>query len=228
MPTGSSTRVAVKTKPPVSTRDLVLSIREKIRLGQLVPGQRLVEADIVEEFDTSRSKVRETLQRLETEGLVRIEEFRGATVRQLSMDEVYQIYQARMALESMAAAEFAKSKDEGLKKQLQKLQSAMNELEHTGDHHSFAQLNDSWHALIIKGSGNAYAAHFLSQLSIPVYRLLFTSFYGAQRITYANADHKIITKAIVEGRSKDAQAAMRAHIDDGLTAISEINAKLHN
>jgi DNA-binding GntR family transcriptional regulator len=217
-------------EPPergVGTREVVTILREQIRAGRLVPGQRLVEADIVRDTGASRSKVREALQRLESEGLVSIEEFRGASVRQLGIDEVRQIYHARTALEGMAAAAFAASDHTLLKKELKKLQQAMNKLERSGDHHHFATLNDAWHALIIEGSGNRYAAQFLRQLTVPVYRLLFSSFYSAQRIDSANADHKIITKAIVEGRSEDAERAMRNHILDGFTAISELNAQLH-
>jgi DNA-binding GntR family transcriptional regulator len=211
----------------IGTHEVISTLRQQIRAGALVPGQRLVEADIVRDTGASRSKVREALQRLETEGLVAIEEFRGASVRQLSIDEVRQIYHARMALEGMAAATFATSDQPLLKKELKKLQQAMNQLEKSGDHHRFAQLNDAWHALIIEGSGNRYAAQFLRQLTVPVYRLLFSSFYSAQRIDSANADHKIITKAIIDGRSEDAERGMRHHILEGFTAISEINAKLH-
>lgn len=224
----STRRASTKTpKESVSSIDVVNILREQIRIGELMPGQRLVEADIVEETGASRGKVREALQRLETESLVSIEEFRGASVRKLSMDEVQQIYKARMALEGMLAAEFAQTTNNKLKKQLQKLQDQMNALENTGDHRRFAKLNDDWHALIIKGAGNTYAAQFLSQLTVPVYRLLFTSFYNAQRIDLANADHKIITKAIVDGNSKTAEKAMRNHIADGLSSLVEISDKLH-
>ena len=216
-----------KPETSVTTQDVMALLREKIRIGRLVPGQRLVEADIVKETGASRGKVREALRRLETEGLVSIEEFRGASVRQLSMDEVHQIYKARMALEGMAAGEFARSENSKLKKQLQKLQTGMNGLEKTGDHRRFALLNDAWHALIIEGSGNYYATQFLRQLSVPVYRLLFSTFYNAQRIDRANADHKVITRAIVDGRVDDAERAMRNHILDGFAALIEINAKLH-
>lgn len=220
-------KMAVDDESAVKVSDVVTLLREQIRVGRLVPRQRLVEGDIVQETGASRSKVREALRRLESEGLVSIEEFRGASVRHLSMDEVHQIYKARMALEAMAAAEFALSENSKLKKQLQKLQTGMNELEHSGRHDKFAELNDAWHALIIEGSGNHYAAQFLKQLSVPVYRLLFTTFYNAQRIDRANADHKVITRAIVEGRGADAERAMRNHILDGFAALTEINAKLH-
>ncbi len=228
MPRKTATTPAPRKKAAtVTTQDVMALLRENIRSGRMVPGQRLVEADLIKETGSSRGKVREALQRLETEGLVSIEEFRGASVRQLSMDEVHQIYQARMALEGMAAGEFARTQNSKLKKQLQKLQAAMNALEKSGAHGRFAQLNDAWHALIIEGSGNHYAAQFLRQLSIPVYRLLFSTFYSALRIDHANADHKIITKAIVEGRTDHAERAMRKHILDGFAALSEINAKLH-
>lgn len=210
----------------VGTRDVITVLRENIRTGRLVPGQRLVEADITRDTGASRSKVREALQRLENEGLVSIEEFRGASVRQLGLDEIRQIYQARMALEGMAAAAFAASDNLPLKKRLKKLQHAMDQLEHSGDHRRFAQLNDAWHALIIEGSGNRYMARFLAQLTVPIYRLLFTSFYGAQRIDRANADHKIITQAIFDGRADLAEQAMRDHIKDGLAALSELNERL--
>ncbi|HEX4999931.1 MAG TPA: GntR family transcriptional regulator [Terriglobia bacterium] len=227
MPKTSARLNNLEREPAVSAREVINALRENIRVGRLVPGQRLVEADIVKETGASRSKVREALQRLETEGLVAIEEFRGATVRQLSMDEVRQIYHTRMALEGMVAAEFAQSDKKPLKKRLRQLQSSMNALKGTGDHRRFAQLNDAWHRLIMEGSGNRYAAQFLSQLSTPIYRLLFTSFYSAQRIDRANADHKIITAAIIQGKAELAEKAMRNHIADGLAAVAELSEKLH-
>lgn len=225
--TAESAIPAQSTETGTRTGDIVALLREQIRIGRLVPRQRLVEADIVKETGASRSKVREALRRLESEGLVSIEEFRGASVRHLSMDEVRQIYKARMALEAMAAGEFARSQNVKLKKELQKLQTGMNALEQSGAHDRFAHLNDAWHRLIIEGSGNRYAAQFLAQLTVPVYRLLFTTFYSAQRIDRANADHKVITRAIVDGRVEDAEQAMRSHILDGLAALGELNSKLH-
>ena len=200
-------------------------VRERIRNGRLVPGQRLVEADIVRESGASRGKVREALKRLETEGLVSIEEFRGASVKRLGLDEVRQIYRARMALEGLAAAEFAASGDAALKGRLAAIQAELNQWETEANHDRFARLNDSWHKLIIEGSGNAYVAQFLARLTVPIYRLLFSTFYTAQRIATANADHRVITAAIVEGRVADAERAMRAHISQGLDALTEIKAQ---
>jgi DNA-binding GntR family transcriptional regulator len=222
-------RAASKTTAPGRSKGpahVVEWLRDRIRLGKLVPGQRLVEADIVDATGASRGKVREALRRLETEGLLTIEEFRGASVKRLGPDEVRQIYQARMALEGLAAAECALRAPVSLRERLAQVQAELDDVEHVGNHDRFAKLNATWHELIIEGSGNPFIAQFLTRLSVPIYRLLFSTFYTAQRIARANADHRVITAAIVESRSADAERAMRAHISDGLQALIELENQL--
>jgi DNA-binding GntR family transcriptional regulator len=211
-----------KKAAPVNSPTVVDWVRERIRLGRLVPGQRLVEADVMAATGASRGKVREALRRLEAEGLLTIEEFRGASVKQLSLDEVRQIYRTRMALEGLAAAECSLRADPEFRQRLVAIQQELDECEH--DHGRFTKLNDAWHRLIIAGSRNIYVAQFLQQLTVPIYRLLFSTFYTAQRIKAANADHRIITAAIVEGRADDADRAMRDHISNGLEALVALNA----
>jgi DNA-binding GntR family transcriptional regulator len=222
-------KAAPKVKAPPASADepvpvsaVVEWIRDRIRRGRLVPGQRLVEADIMRELSASRSRVREALQRLSTEGLVTIEEFRGASVKQFSRDEIRQIYRARMALEGLAARDFAEGDAADLKRRFASVQQELNALEHTGDHERFARLNDEWHRLIIEGSGNSYIAMFVERLRVPIYRLLFSTFYSAQRIDRANAGHRRISEAILAGRGKEAERLMREHIEEGLEALESI------
>jgi len=213
-------RNSAKTR---STEAVAEWIRTRVRRGVFVPGQRLVEADIIAQLGASRGKVREALQRLEAEGLVAIEEFRGASVKRIGRDEVRQIYRARMALEGVVAADFAAADAPKLKQRLQEIQTEMDHWKENGGHEHFAELNGRWHDLIIKGSGNVYVAQFLSRLTVPIYRLLFSSFYTEQRIDDANADHQKITAAIIAGNPEEAEAAMREHVNAGLSAVSEIS-----
>jgi len=208
--------------------DVAEWLRERIRIGRFVPGQRLVEADITRDTGASRSKVREALQRLEVEGLVQIEEFRGASVRKVTLDEVRQIYSARMVLEGLAAAEFAERGTQAAKDELARIQHELDQIAHLGNHERFAVLNGDWHRAVIDGAGNDYVRQFLSRLTVPIYRLLFSTFYNAQRIDSANADHRRITAAIVEGRAAEAERAMRDHIAAGFSALSEIDSHFHD
>ncbi len=212
---------------PVIVREIVERIREGIRRGRLVPGQRLVEADIMRELCASRARVREALKRLADEGLVTIEEFRGATVKQFSLDEIRQIYRARMALEGLAAGDFAAADAPKLKKRLEQIQAELNKIEFSGDHERFGKLNDEWHRLIIQGADNEYVRLFVDRLRVPIYRLLFSTFYNAQRIAKANAGHRLISAAILASKAQEADRLMRAHIAEGLDALLGINADLH-
>ena len=198
-------------------------LRDRIKRRVFVPGQRLIEAEIIKQTGASRSRVREALRRLEADGLIEIEEFRGASVRRFSLDELRQIYRTRMALEGLAAAEFAGSSDGEAKQRLQELQDSLDAIESTGNHELFARLNDEWHMLIIRGARNSYVEAFLARLRVPIYRLLFSTFYSAERIDAANADHKRITAAIVGGRVEDAERLMREHVASGLAALADID-----
>jgi len=226
MVTRSTNRPSAANRKINSTDDLVTWAREKIRIGQFAPGQRLIESDIMRETGASRNKVREALQRMATEGLLSIEPFRGASVKAFSWDEVRQIYKARMAIEGFAAREFAASDNVELKQKLKQVQLEMNKWVKQGDHERFAELNSEWHEMIIDGSMNEYFRQFLSRLTIPIYRLLFTMFYSKNRIVVANEDHKKITKAIVAGQAADAERLMRSHIEEALKALSQINTRL--
>lgn len=235
MPTKRATVPKTNKKPAtaavaeaVTVMAIVTWIRERVRTGRFVPGQRLVEADIMRELKATRSRVREALQRLATEGVVTIEEFKGASVKHLTRTEVVQLYRARMVLEGLAAADCATNASPELKQQLKQLQKELNNLENSGNHDQFARLNDAWHRLIVEGSGNSYVAAFVERLRVPVYRLLFSTFYNAGRIDAANSDHQRITEAIVTGRAKEAERLMRDHIAEALEALNSLGAEFFN
>ncbi|PXA95262.1 GntR family transcriptional regulator [Nostoc sp. 3335mG] len=206
-------------EPVLAASEVAAWLRDRIRTGRVVQGQRLIEADIIRETRATRSRVREALQRLESEGLVVIEEFRGASVRRFTRDEIRQIYRARMALEGLAAHDFAVADDPERKQQLAELQEQLNAVEHTGDHPAFVRANDAWHSLILDGAENEYIRSFVERLRLPLYRLLFSAFYQPHRIDDANADHRQITDAILRGDGVEAEALMRQHIAEALGAI---------
>lgn len=213
------------TVDPAACRpgDLADWLRDHIRKGRLVPGQRLVEIDIIRQTGASRSKVREALQRLEGEGLVKLDQFRGASVRTASLDEVRQIYRARVALEGIAAADFVRNATAAQRDQLRDLQRDL-ELCVAGDApERFGRLNTEWHGLLIKGSGNDVIADVLRRLNVPIHRLIFESFYNSDRLRVAIADHARIIAAIDADDPAAAETAMRKHIEDGFETLTHID-----
>ena len=82
---------------------LTASLRDQILEGDLPPGSRLVERQLVEAHDVSRVTVRSALARLAAEGLVRLEPHRGARVASLDADSLHDLFALRTALEVEAA-----------------------------------------------------------------------------------------------------------------------------
>jgi len=81
---------------------VVKRIREAILDEVFQPGDHLVEEDLAEKFEVSRQPVREALLALEKEGTVIISPYKGATVKPLSVAEVMDIAELRLALISLA------------------------------------------------------------------------------------------------------------------------------
>ena len=79
------------------------ALRERIMTGELAPGDRLIERDLVERYEVARGTVRSALQRLEHDGLVTVEIHRGAFVRQLDKQGLRDLFELRTALELESA-----------------------------------------------------------------------------------------------------------------------------
>jgi DNA-binding GntR family transcriptional regulator len=74
-------------------------LRDKILRGQFRAGEQLRQQAIAAEFEVSRIPVREAFRQLEAEGLITINDHRGAVVSALSPDEIQELFDIRAALE---------------------------------------------------------------------------------------------------------------------------------
>jgi DNA-binding GntR family transcriptional regulator len=73
-------------------------------------------------------------------------------------------------------------------------------------------------------AGNAYVATFVERLRVPLYRLLFATFYEPERIDDANAGHRKITAAILAADAGRAERLMRAHIAEALEVAVQLES----
>jgi DNA-binding FadR family transcriptional regulator len=86
----------------------------------------------------------------------------------------------------------------------------------------FGRLHQEWHMLLERGSGNEVIAQLLERLNMPIHRLLFDTFYSADRLKTAVDDHRRIMDAILQGDAAKAEMAMRSHVEDGFKTLSGI------
>ena len=76
-------------------QDLRTQLRDAILRGTYAPRQRLIEAELAEEYDASRFVVRNALIQLAADGLVELQPNRGARVREISVEEAVEITEIR-------------------------------------------------------------------------------------------------------------------------------------
>lgn len=202
-----------KNKPASLVDQVVQAIREGIREGRFVPGQRLIEADLTEQLGVSRGPLREAMSRLAGDGLVVIEPHKGVAVRRFSWEELEELYDVRQAVEGLAARLAASRIDrDDNRARLQALMTEMLALGNSGDVMAYASCNDRFHKLILEISGNRYLSNLVDHLRVPIFRELSMRFMDAAARQDSIADHQAIAQAIFDGVGARAEKAMSRHV----------------
>lgn len=100
---GKLTRINFNDYKPL--REVIFNtIREAIIIGELKPGERLMEVQLAEKMGVSRTPVREAIRKLELEGLVEMLPRKGARVANLSEKDIMDVLEVRSTLDGLASS----------------------------------------------------------------------------------------------------------------------------
>jgi DNA-binding GntR family transcriptional regulator len=187
-------------------------IVERILDGTYGPGDRIVESQVATEFGTSQAPVREALRELEAMRLVETQPHRGARVREVTTEELIQIYPVRAALEEVAGrAAAVRMSDEQLSALADEL-AGMRQAAEAQDLHAQLLHDVRFHELIVEASGN--------QVLIEVWRSLRVEAGTLISVIRADSDLRMIAemhRPVLQAlQSRDPELAgkeMRAHIE---------------
>ena len=114
-------------------QDLVAeAIRRQILAGELAPGAQLNQEKVARSLGVSRQPVREALRQLEVEGYVVIEPHRRVTVKELSREDVEELFVLRSAIEAFAAEIAVKRLTPAAVERMRMALQRMEELERVG------------------------------------------------------------------------------------------------
>src|SRR5271163_4529311 len=89
---------------PTRAQAVAAGLRQAILVGEIRGGQHLRQVQVAHQFGVSTTPVREAFTILRREGLVEVDDHRGALVVTPSVERLREIYEIRIALEPMAAA----------------------------------------------------------------------------------------------------------------------------
>ena len=187
-------------------------LEQDIITGVFQPGDRLDEVSLAERFSTSRTPVRETLQRLASSGLVDYRPRRGVFVRRISLNELVEMFEVMAEMEGMCARLAARRITPEWSKRLADSMAACEEAAKAGDPDHYYRANSEFHILIYEASQNGFLveqAKALHTRLAPYRRLQLRVLY---RIRHSMVEHREILTAIEEGNSKKAETAAKEHV----------------
>lgn len=139
-----------------SEGELVDRIRHAILAGKYKPREHLVEMELSEQYQVSRTPIREALRQLETMGLVEHEKNRGTVVADIDLDTIHEMQQVRAGLEGMIARLAAERMTD---EDVLKLEQYVDNMEKAYEKLSiedFTENNDAFHDYIEHCSANKY------------------------------------------------------------------------
>ncbi|MET7573948.1 GntR family transcriptional regulator [Streptomyces sp. NPDC005492] len=187
-------------------------IRDALRSGHLVPGQRLVVQDLADELGVTRSSVREALVDLASDDLVEIVRNRGARVRLISIEEAIQITECRSALERVCARRAAVHATEAQRAELIEVGRQLSAAVAEDAAETYSMLNRRLHDLVIDFSGQVVAKRQLERLNTQMVRFQFRLALRPGRPQQSLPQLLAIIDAVVAGDPGAAEAAAEAQL----------------
>ena len=193
-----------------SGRGVYEQIIHDIRLGRLLPGERLTETDLAARFQISRTPVREAIRQLETDGLVVHMPRLGATIRRLDPAEVSELYEMRAVLESTAARLAARAAS---KPELAEISALHDAMAGTEDIDTLYRLNQLFHTTILDAARNRFLVNAMASVQKTLLILGRSTLEDGGRPRTAQREHQAIVDALWAKDEDTAESAMRQHIE---------------
>jgi DNA-binding GntR family transcriptional regulator len=175
------------------------ALREKILAGVYPPGARLKLTTVAKEHQVSFIPVREALQRLEAERLIRTAPNRGARVAEISIADMRDIYETRIVLENHA---IRMSIPRFSPQQLAVAEQALSRMEASfaaGQESEAYQHHQEFHFALYEPAGSAWTMHVIRQLWASAERYLRLAASVRPAPEEFVAEHRAIFKAVQEG-----------------------------
>jgi len=186
------------------------AIRDAIVDGRLQMGERLVEAHLAEELGVSRGPVREALRRLASEGLVLERPHYGTFVTELSASDLVDVYNARIALETMAVRLAVRRGMDAAP--LRAAMHAMQVAAKANDAEAVVAAEVRFHEEMCRVSGNRFIQQVFQVLEGHIRLALSVDDSTFGSLADIVAEHEALLDLLVDGDEESAPQAMHHHI----------------
>jgi DNA-binding GntR family transcriptional regulator len=197
-------------------------IRRRIMDGSFAPGTQLTEIQLTERLGMSRGPVREAMQRLIQEGLLRAERHRGVFVVELDDDDIGDIYLARRAIEGTALTLLAaRPADDAV---FARIEALVDQMEAAAERLNWADMADldlQFHETIVAATGSKRLIRMFRTLMAETRMCLTELETGYAVWRDLVGEHRVLLDLARRGKLRELQPTFQQHLD---SAVRDLRA----
>jgi len=201
---------------PISRRslhdELLVRLRTLVIDGALPPGAKIPEKILCERFGVSRTPLREALKVLAAEGLVELSPNRGASVAQISLNDLEEWFPVMAALEQLSGELSCKSITDEEIAQIRRHHEAMREEHRRRNLNAYFALNRKIHDGILAGARNAVLSTHYHQISQQIRRARLAANLSYEQWDRSMAEHEDIIQRLEARDGEGLGQTLREHI----------------
>lgn len=202
-------------------------IRQQILSGAFPPGFRLVETWLAEQFELSRGTIRGALSELSHEGLVTQVAYTKWVVTEISVDDIWELFVLRSALEGLGARLAAEKITPENREKLTFAYEELVKAATANDRAAVTEADFALHKLIIDLSGHRRLESHYRLIEQQVRLVIASSNALLPTTEQIVGQHEPIVKSIMAGRAADAENFIRYHnLSEGEALTAHVRAAL--
>lgn len=201
-------------------------VRKLIINLELKPGEYITDKQISEQLKISRTPVREAFQRLEKEGLLVNEARKGWRVYSLTLGDINEIFELKIAIEGMVVRKASQCDDDNLRKDLIEIFQSMKKAIEENDLESWLQEDIRLHDTFFLMADNVRAERFITNLNDQWHRLRLGYDAVQGRTKKSLEEHEGFVMAVLDGDADKAEQELDAHLcrvrDDLIKLVTKV------
>jgi DNA-binding GntR family transcriptional regulator len=198
-----------------------VSIKGAIIGGEFEPGRRLIEEKLAEDMKTSRTPVREAIQKLEKEGLIYRLPRGGFAVKGVTEEEVEEVFGLRGILEGYAGFLATARMDDAELRSLEDIIALEEACLQDMNVEEFIRLDGEFHDVVYKAAKNNRLYNLLRDLRDYIYRYRVIIMRYQRKPQLAVQDHKDMVASIRSRNAKQVEKLVRKHMTRGKEVIKK-------
>ncbi len=211
----------VKSMDKSEIRD---DLRRQILLEKYIPGEFLIERDLCDLYGVSRTPMREILFALVNTGLIVKDRGKGFSVRKLDLKLLFEVFETRESIESMAARLCAQRYTVSEQVHFELLKEKLESSETADDPDQIIVLGRELHQLIIEATGNTIIQEFNEKLSNLAWLISTATKKVKSLESESRIQHIRIIDSILSNDPDLSEQLMREHIQHTFQALIQASA----